>query len=83
MRFFKNRWACGWGGAAASPEVAENFLSQKEKPLTRRSKGFIKYGSPSRTRTSDLVVTLNPKLLSEADYIFAIAFSIRQQVHSL
>ena len=39
--------------------------------------------SPARTRTSDLVVTLNPKLLSEVDYIFAVGLTLRQQVHSL
>jgi hypothetical protein len=33
-------------GAAASPEVSKKFLPEKEKPLTPRSKGFIKDGSP-------------------------------------
>jgi len=33
---------------------------------------MLQVGSPARTRTSDLVVTLNPKLLSEVDYIFAL-----------
>jgi hypothetical protein len=41
-----NVQACGWVGAAASPEVAQKFLSQKEKSLAPRSKGFIKHGSP-------------------------------------
>jgi len=47
------------------------------------SSDFKKFGSPARTRTSDLVVTLNPKLLSEVDYIFTVGFTLRQQVHSL
>jgi len=71
-----NVQACGWVGAAASPEVAENFLSQKDEPLTPRSKGFIKDGSPARTRTSDLVVTLDPKLLSEVDYFFSLSLTL-------
>ena len=51
-----NVQACGWVGAAASPEVAENFLPQKQKGVTPRSNSFIKDGSPARTRTSGLVV---------------------------
>ncbi|MDP2938222.1 MAG: hypothetical protein Q8N72_03125, partial [Candidatus Omnitrophota bacterium] len=78
-----NVQACGWVGAAASPTVQENFLAQKQKGVTLKSNSFIKHGSPARTRTSDLVVTLNPKLLSEVDYIFTVGFTLRQQVHSL
>lgn len=40
------------------------------------SKAFVKDGSPSRTRTSDLVVTLDPELLPEVDYLFSVAFAL-------
>ncbi|MDP2922187.1 MAG: recombinase family protein [Candidatus Omnitrophota bacterium] len=41
-----NVQACGWVGAAASPTVQGNFLSQKHEGVTPRSNSFIKHGSP-------------------------------------
>ena len=49
-----NVQACGWVGAAASPEVSENFLPQKQKGVTPMSNSFIKHGSPLSTNTETL-----------------------------
>ena len=54
-----NVQACGWVGAAASPEVSENFLSQKDEPLTPRSKGFIKDGSLCKNVVRIFYIHLN------------------------
>ena len=37
----------------------------------------LNINSPARTRTSDLVVTLNPILLPEVDYLFTADFTLR------
>jgi len=40
--------------------------------IKRLLRMVVQNGSPARTRTSDLVVTLDPKLLSEVDYIISV-----------
>jgi site-specific DNA recombinase len=47
-----NVQACGWVGAAASPEVSKKFLSQNQKGVTPRSNSFIKHGSPKFNLTN-------------------------------
>jgi len=67
-------------------EYTAPLLEEKEIGRTTETAvlPMLQYGSPARTRTSDLVVTLDPKLLSEVDYIIALGFyAVRQQVHSL
>ena len=73
--------ASGWVGAAAG----RNSFSAADKklPLSVMIRVIVKIGSPARTRTSDLVVTSTPKLLSDLDYLFSIAFGFRRQVYSL
>ena len=36
----------------------------------------MEFYSPSRTRTSDLVVTLDPELLPEVDYLISHALGV-------
>jgi len=74
---------CGRARAAANLTVSENLLPQNHKGAIPRNSSFIKHGSPARTRTSDLVVTLDPELLPEVDYIISHGFTFGRRVYSL